>query len=361
MKRIFLLVLAIFLSGCSLLSKPVESSFSSLEVTMPAVPKYGLDLLGAAKYKDVAVKYHPKHFAFGIFTQKEIFGDGYPVVKALLERNGTPLVKYNLRWSDTHSFSTSDFPKIVAEAKRFVPLMVKYPAVHCYVSGATEHKLSERDAQTLANQVLAVLPDRCKYINNPWIKGGGKLLPVTARIINEVHGAENPPSGMYSYSFDGTAAEDSNTQSIKDKHYRAETFYIWSPRFNGHWESGSSMPRPLRKGYPDGKMIRSMTALASLKGDTSFPRGAIYKSHSENKGTGDTRAEKPVIIIRNRASKVMVGIHSCPYYGPYSTAGYYRYYCPRWGYEMGIQPVDVKAGSRTIGKVNPSFRDGIYR
>jgi hypothetical protein len=184
-----------------------------------ATPRYwGIDQLGGAKYSDVIARSHPDGFALGIFTQKEIFGDGYPVVDRALSRRQIPLVRYNLRWSDSHSFSRADFPKILAEAKRGLYVVNKYPAAECQFSGATEHQLNQRDAQALADAVLAVIPERCIYVNNPWT-GRGAFIPTTARIINEVHGkdASRPNvGGKYNFSFDGSDAFDVNVTPLLD-------------------------------------------------------------------------------------------------------------------------------------------------
>lgn len=353
-------VLSLFLVGCGQLVPvaPPPETIPNLAPQLPPIPKYSLDQLGAARYRTVAIASQPTDMGVGVFTQKEIFGDGYPVVEGWL-RKGVPLIRYNLRWSDTHSFSRADIPKVVAEARRFVPLMERYNA-HCHVSGATEHKLNAADAQAFADAVLAVLPEKCVYLNNPWIRGGGKLLRDTDRIWNEVHGSETPPAGNYTYSFDGTAAEDSDTQTIKNKHTRAKNFAFWGPRNNGHFE-GVSLPRSQRRGWPDAKYLQSLISMVIDKGVTNITRGALYKSHSENKGTGDVRAEKPVIIVRNRISALRLGRISCGYYGAYSTPGYYRYYCPKWGYEIGHTPMDLFAGPRKIGRINPVFREGYYR
>lgn len=328
-----------------------------------ATPRYwGIDQLAGPKYCDVILKAHPHGFALGMFTQKDLFGDALPCISKVLARGGVPLVRYNLRWSDTHTFRRTDFPKIVAEAKRFVPLVNQHPLVECEFSGATEHQLNVKDAGDLAQMVLSVIPPRCKYVNNPWT-GKGAFIPPGPRIKNEVHGGDAQPpkiGGSYNFSFDGTAAEDSNVTAIKQRLSNADVFFLWGPRMNGRWESNDTTPRPQRKGWPDQKYIRSLAVLATSKGPTNLPKNWIYKSHSENKGNGDPRAEKPVIIAPLKVSQLKIGTVNCSYYGNFSD-GRSRYYCPVWGFEIADRIVDVVVNKKVVGKVQPAFRDGSWR
>jgi hypothetical protein len=131
-----------------------------------ATPRlWGIDQLGGAKYAGEVARSHPDGFALGIFTQKELFGDGYTVVDRVLPVRRIPLVRYNLRWSDSHQFTRKDFPLIVAEAKRGLYVVNKYPDVECEFSGATEHQFNAKDAQELARQILAVIPERLSLIH----------------------------------------------------------------------------------------------------------------------------------------------------------------------------------------------------
>lgn len=331
-----------------------------LAITTFAQPKlFGIDELGIAKYSDVAIKGHPKGFALGAFTST--FGDAKPAIeKTLRERKDIPIFKLNLSWSDSHSFSRRDFPKIVAEAKRFAPLFVKYPIPACYFNGATEHNLSVQDAQELARQVLAVIPSRCQYVNNP-LSGKGKLIPTSDRIINEVHGKESVPQGRFAYSFDGTSSVDSDVTRIKQKMKDAEYFLFWHPANNGRLKADDPTPRPQRKAYPTVELLESLGALSKDKGITNLAKGVLYKSHSDRHVTPpEPRAYKPVIIAPQKADKITVGKTDCAFYGTYQGGGY-RYYCPRYGYKIANKPVEIRAGRKALGNINPAFREGGFR
>jgi hypothetical protein len=230
-----------------------------------AAPRlWGIDQLAGARYGETLAQAHPDGFALGIFTQADLFGDALPVVDLVLQKRKVPLVRYNLRWSDSHTFTRSDFPLIVAEAKRFIPLVEKYPEVECDFSGATEHQLNAEDAQELARQVLAVIPARCRYVNNPW-QGRGAFLAPSDRIINEVHGDEatKPSVGLrYNFSFDGSDALRSDVELLKTRFSDADVFFFWSPPNNGRRSTTDRTPRLKRSFWPTPQLLKDLAALA---------------------------------------------------------------------------------------------------
>jgi len=302
---------------------------------------FGQDYLGGAKFQKEILSNHDYSQGAGLFATT--FGDSLPLAQQLASR--VPFLRIQLGWKDDHNFKESDFPELVKQAKRFCPLAAK---TKLYLSGACEHNLSLNSATKLANLVILACP-QATYVNTPW---KGAVLP---QYINETHGEGGPKSSKSSYSSDGKPSEDINIEAQKNKGF-TEFFMFWSPRYNGRWEDTDSTPRSSRKGYADGKMIKSMLALAKPKGATSLPKNWIYKSHSENKGNGDPRAEKPVIIGPSKDKVIKVGDTDCKYYGPFDN-GRSRWYCPKWGYE--IAQIPVKLGK--YGTVNPTFRDGSYR
>lgn len=319
-----------------------------------AVP-FGQDHLGGVKYQKAILKTFNQGEGFGVFANT--FGDALPLIKKVVQEKPR-FIRIQLAWSDSHSFPRKDFPKIVKEAKRFCPTATSNPQIRWYFSGACEHKLNAQDAEELAKKVTMACP-AARYVNTPM--HGGAILQ---DYINEVHGAQAPPNAPYiAYSFDGTSAEDSDVETIKQKFSRAEYFMLWSPRYNGRWESNDTTPRPNRRGFADEKMIRSMQYLQNTKGPVSLPNKYLWKSHSENKGNGDSRAEKPVLIFPQKVKKVELKrngqtVAVMPYFGAYLD-GRHRYYAPKWGYEIGQVDVFVK-GSK-VGTVDSGFRSAPYR
>ena len=294
-----------------------------------------------------AIKAHPTGQCGGCFSNT--FGDCQPLAKALLGSGKAPSWRTHLLWSDSHTFGDKDIPAITKEAKRWEPLCQKFDIE---LSPFCEHNLSNPDKYL---DIVAKAAPSCKVVNTPW---KGRL---SVKYKNEVHGpAHAVPSGRYNYSYDGIAVVDSNVTLDKIKFAAAEKFFYWEPRYNGRWEDNDSTPRPLRKGWPDEKLIKSVGILAQDKGTTSLPKNWLYKSHSENKGNGDPRAEKPVVIAPVKVPNIFIGGVPFKYYGPYQD-GRHRYYAPKWGYEISKTPVNVVVNGKVVGVVNPSFRDGSFR
>lgn len=338
---------------------------------------WGIDHLGGARYPKVILDSHPDGFAFGIFTQKELFGDGFAVADLLLSKKRVPLARYNLRWSDTHTFTRKDFPKIVAEAKRGLYVINKYPLVECEISGATEHQLDVRDATELARQVLAATPERCIYVNNPWT-GRGAFIAPGHRIKNEVHGrdAQRPKvGGRYNFSFDGSDAFDSNATGIKQRLNDADVFFFWTSQNNGRKNAADSTPRPQRKAWPTPDLIRALAFLATNEGATRIPPRFLWKSKSDQHVVPPAPRElKPVLIMPTSARKVdlvsdngtVIAIASAAQ--PFAD-GRFRYYWPLFGYQManratalhGKPTASLRVNGKVVGTVNSGFRSGAFR
>lgn len=336
------------------------------------MPKYfGNDYLGGAKYGKAIIEAHPKGFAAGFFTNVDGFGDSLPVVSRLLDTGRCPCIRLHLCWDDNHQYADK-FERIRKEAKRVAPLIKKYPHIAWYISGACEHLLNKAQAEKLANLVLAELPPGVIYVNT-----GHAMIDVAENKINEVHlddnGALKAPKGRYNFSYDGQPCTDFrplNCQQIKDRFANSEIFFFWDARFNGNWEWGIKVPRPQRKGWADARFITSVSFLGSDMGKCKLQKNTLGKSHSENKGTGDPRAEKPVFITPVAAKELSlfaagVKVATLPYYAPYLN-NTRRYYAKDWGFQIAMKAMklsgsglcEVRANKKVIGYWNPAFRFG---
>ncbi len=341
----------------------------------------GLDYLGGAKFCDAILEAHPPGAAAGFFI--DTFGDAIPCIDRLAASGKATTFRVHLAWSDTHQFNPRDFDGIAAKARRLNGLAKKYPTYSFYVSGACEHNLNEVQAKILRAKVLAQCQDCKGYVNTPW-RG--------ARIdgLNEIHGfpkdkrgRPTKPTGAYLVSFDGVAAVDSDIGAWEAAHSDALIRFLWEPRFNGRWETNDNTPRPKRRGFADAKLIRSLAYVWNGKGSVrQLPRKWVQKSHSENHGTGDGRAEKPVELIRINADSIDwvatngVRLASAKQYRPpLTSSGFskkepgHRFYAPMWGYELaekaravsGSRLVYLRVKGKNYGPINPAFREGSYR
>lgn len=318
------------------------------------------DYLGGAKSESAILQTHPNDWCFGLFSTT--FGDSKPLAQKLLGR-GVPPGRIHGLWSDTHSFGDKDIAALTKDAKRWEPVCAKYKGLE--YSPFCEHNVPNPDKYL---DIAKANAPSCVIVNTPW-KGGA-----SSKYKNETHNLDGPiPAGNFNVSWDGKPIVDTDVTKYKAKFKKADKIFFWDCRDNGRWECNDTTPRPQRKGWLDAKLNRSILALAVDKGETKLPPECrkdkvtkkvvcdlptkwIYKSHSENKGTGDPRAEKPVIIAPVKSNSLKVGSTDCKYYGPYDS-GRWRYYCPKWGFEIATSP--VKIGK--YGTINPAFRDGSYR
>lgn len=338
-----------------------------------AEPRYwGIDQLGGARYGKEIVNNHPEGWAIGIFTQRELFGDAYPVLDQAIPKRKIPLVRYNLRWSDTHSFSRADFPRIVAEAKRFIPLVAKYPGTECQFSGATEHRLNERDAEELATLVLAAIPERCVYVNNPWTGNGAFITPGPRR-LNEVHGgdAQKPKvGGRYNWSADGDDVFDIDITKLKNRFSDAEVLFFWTSQNNGKSNRNDATPRPQRKMWPTSDLMRMQAFLATDQGRISLQRNSTLKPKSDQHSVPpEGRALKPVVIVPQKVERltlktetgVLIAVSGPP--EPFADKRW-RYYFSEFGDQIAKKAIKLGgtptgrlfAGKTRIGIVNMGFR-----
>lgn len=317
---------------------------------------FGLDYLGLAKYARAAAAAHREGWAVGCFSHT--FGDVLPALQLLLKTRRVPRVRIQLDWQDNHDYSKR-FEFIRLEARRVAQFAKTYPEIDWRFSGACEHLLNNRQAQRLRDIVLEEAPF-VTYVNTPM---NSTLLKVGTKVINESHGSMLRGSRL-DFSFDGANCVDKNVTEFKRKFRHCETFYFWALRFNGKWNAKDTTPRPERKGWPDTEFIRSVIALAKEKGNTSLPPKWIYKSHAENHGIKDPRAEKPVFIIPEKPDEIVLKttdgktITKLKYFGPFENLN--RYYASKMGFRYP-SPLEVWVGGKRHGVINPAFRDGVYR
>lgn len=329
---------------------------------------YGLDLLGAAQYKKVALRAFPQGWALGVFSST--FGDSREIVDRLLGDGRAVKARVHLLWKDNHMFAGPELKQVFREAKKWKIISQKYPN-RLEVSPFCEHnaKLTEIFFQNLQNE----LPD-ARMVNTPW-KGF-----VSKEFKNEVHGVQHSiPRDAYNFSFDGEDCVDTNVQAAKERFHDCDYFFFWHHSFNGRTRSDDTTPRHKRTGWPTVKLIESIVALGAEyhpePAQRNLPKNWLYKSHAEN--VGDPKRDyHPVIIAPRKMKEVLLHgfgagaqIARFPYYGPFAD-GRHRYYSRVWGYELA-RIAQEKTGTPLcgvhdergdwIGYIHPAFRCGSFR
>ena len=310
---------------------------------------YGLDLLAGAKYQKEVLRFLPPSFALGVFANT--FSDAFSLVEKVANNGKCPLIRVQLVWKDDHKFGTKELQLAVKEAKRYERIRGHS---QIELSPFCEHNLNDL---SFLDRVQEAAPS-CRIVNTPW---KGKL---SGKYKNEVHGSHKKPTGAYNYSYDGTNCVDSNVTKDKQVYSDSDVFFFWHPRFNLKWSMKDTSPRPQRRAYPSGDLIRSVVYLATDKGNTSIPKNWLVKSHAEKHDAMDQKGDKLLIISPKRGNEIVLkrngkAIDKLRYYGPFNGGGY-RYYSQNWGYKLGPD-LEIFLGGKKYGVCNGGFRDGNYR
>lgn len=334
--------------------------------------RYGLDLLGLAKYSDDTIKAFPAGFGVGCFTFVDGFGDALPKLERLLKTGKVTFCRLQLMWKDRHDFNTGNDLKFVAkECDRILPLMRRYPNVEWYVSPCCEHRLNTQKWNIFAGVVSRKLTGvRFTLVNSP-----EKALAIDG-VINEAHHVK-PFGKRRAFSYDGKNCTDSDVEKDKREHAGAEYFMFWNCQANGRFSSDPKKdptPRAQRKHYPVPDQILGWAFLANSKGPTSLPPQVIFKpfadQHESPDGKPKGKDQKPAILKLPKYRRIEFKkngktVATAPYFGTYEGGGH-RYYFGDWGHKIakkagGNFVCDVVADGKKIGALNPNFRDGSYR
>lgn len=310
---------------------------------------YGIDALGGAKYPDVVMRI-PAGFAVGIFAQE--FGDAFPLVKRLAATGRYPVIRVQLCWSPSHKYTSQHLKAALKEARRYNTLRGQS---QIQLSPFCEHTIPNPDPWL--DQIHAAAPS-CTIVNNPQ-NGRGSF---SRKYMNEIHTGK-PPSGPYNFSYDGQSSCDADTEADKQKYANAQIFFFWTWQLNCHYNAKDHE----RNTRPTIELIRGLANLSGERGNCSLPSNTLWKSFAEQSDPdGDERSNKPMCISPLevpelqlvRGGKVVGRLPR--YYKPFID-GRQRYYLGKWGYQVAKEPIQLKAGSKLIGIVNPGFRFGNFR
>lgn len=321
--------------------------------------KFGIDTLGGARYFREILKIATPDLAFGFFA--ETFGDSYKFVNALLSKGCT--VRVQLCWADDHNYTDLHFRRAAGLVRKYRGLAVAHKG-RLFVSPFCEHRLKTPDIYLTKLQALA--PEMV-LVNSP--DGTGAL---SRKFMNEVHGEDKrTPSTQYIYSYDGTAAVDSDVEAMKAKRAGALIFFMWTYQCNGRANDHDTTPRERRAAWPNNDLLKSLLMLTHPKDpQVNLTKGNLWKSHCEQTDnetlTPNKRACKPVFISPVKVPKIVLidpvngkqVVESGPP-SPYADGKRQRYYFPDYGYKYGL--VQVKAGTKILGIIDGGFRENEYR
>lgn len=331
---------------------------------------YGIDYLGVARFKKLALENHPAGFAAGYFWEE--FGSIGDFPERLFTQADCPMQRIQALWDADHIYGLprqeTRMLQIYATVKA---LKSKFPNKEVQFSPYCEHDLNKAKVRDLFTMLKDLGTEGVTLVNSV---NKGSLIQMPG-VINEIHNIDKKaPPGVYNHSFDGTDAFGVDMGATKTRYRRAACMFFWCPAMNlkRKVKEKPFIP-PMERTYrPKAVHIISMADLQNRCGKTRMvPRG-ILKPLAEDTA-GDKKSNKVCIIVPGKFERLQLrtptAVYPLNYYGPFDGGGY-RYYSADYAYEIVRQLPRIpcrlvginKDGSKVaLGRVNPSFRCGDYR
>lgn len=282
--------------------------------------------------------------------------------------------------------NTNLFAGFTREVRKYRDLSIEYPNTTFLISPGVEHHLSKKSWRILADKVKEVWPE-IQLVNSP---GAGVAYERYRNAWIELHGG-TPPLSADIYSLDGTDATDIDINKYMRRTSGAKIVYFWSRSYNCRDQGPFEDPRK-RTSCPIDSTFDLMAHIGDTRGPPPtfegigcriikpFKAPNIWKPLAEDKGNGDSRANKPVAIINPKEDKVRMldylgnTVGSLGFYGSYQGI-LYRYYSA-WrrgtgegGYEFeraairssGNPYTFIESNKTCTGPIISGRRQGSYR
>lgn len=300
-------------------------------------------------------------------TWKESPGDPFKKVKKCLSVERFVQGRAQIFWSYAHK--PAPLSLVVKALPRLARLQDEtgkriYASPSCEYDASTPKKLVEQWVKAI--QKIGLTP-----VLTPM---GG---PVVPGVLIEKHG--DKVANAQALSLDGEAFTDCDASRLVKLNSTAEYILGWIPRYNLAVAGSNALPAQ-RKNPPSVKDVRSVSALFGPCVYGNLKGRQLWKTHAEDKGTGDPRANKPLAIIKEKAKFIEIldsanaPMFKFPYYGTYLDQGH-RYYSgspggPKlYAYEIGdlarqrtgsdVVKIRVNGKVYTVGSA--AFRQGYYQ
>ena len=118
---------------------------------------YGIDHLGAARYKSTVIAEHPRDYGFGAFLDVDGFGKTYDLFDKMGSL-GVPFFHVQVMWRDGHDFKPEDVKTVEQRCKQLAPIAKKYKNKTWFISPCCENELNATQFQPFAEAVLRQIP-----------------------------------------------------------------------------------------------------------------------------------------------------------------------------------------------------------
>lgn len=223
----------------------------------------------------------------------------------------------------------------------FKSLCAEFPGTRCVGSPVLEHDLSVQSYRNAADWMLEVWPG-LQLSNSADV--GIKQEKYKGAWI-ELHGT-NVPQSVDIVSTDGIDITDIDSVAFVKRHKNAKIVFLWTRSYNCRTQAEDfEMPKE-RTACPPRHIFQTVAHIADVlppapaftgrqcKTIAGFKSPQVYKPLAEDKGTGDPRANFPVLISSFGRGQVNVlnnsglVVGSLGYYGLFNSA-FSRHYS-RW-------------------------------
>jgi len=286
------------------------------------------------------------------------------------QRGTALLYGYNLAKVEQEARNAaSNLTKLVcAQGQQVLAWKAKYKDAEFLYSPLLEQNLSRGSAEILLKNTAACVPG-IRIVDNP-VTGYAKIPGFLKECHESANGAPTA-ADCDIISFDGKDVRNADIVGWMAKHANKVAAYVWGTFDNGRLiNEGKVVPAPMsRVNFPTRDMqfwaarilipvqpkpALSPAAAAWCKAPGDMDSSHLYKNFSDDHGTGDGRANKPMMIVPQQYKsgiqifdKNNVQVGSFGYYGAYDKGGY-RYYTAIGSgdssYTLG-QKLEAKSGS----------------
>lgn len=265
--------------------------------------------------------------------------------------------------------------------KLYCDLQKEFPHTIFIISHSLEHNLTKPSVRVLIDEILRICPD-VMVSNNPEFPWQGERYKGA---LMEGHG--DMPGDVEISSLDGKDGTDIDINAWLKRTSKHLITFFWSRGYNcrnqGPWQD----PRA-RKSCNNPDLLEGFAHIMDDKGPLPKPQFScqfkpfkapnIWKPLSEDNGSGDPRANLPVLIMPGTKSDVAVlarngkVLGKLGYYGPFQGTQN-RYYSGQfgsnlsgWAFEKkavkeGSNYVWLKQGRTCYGPIISSRRQGSFR
>lgn len=355
-------------------------------------PKYRLDLLVASvrKIQKVIPTGSLIDTTFGPNVQvlRPVFDSGITnihrahLLNATCVNNnrcwaGDKLNGYNLARIESEAKNpNSNLSRLLCQQAQIVlQWQQAYANIRFLISPLLEHQVTAAAVAAMRNTLAGCAPS-LSFVDSP--RNGANYAKVPGTLL-EKHGVFTADWA----SNDGSSAVDIDIEAWRSSVGPPPNIgLIWATCDNGRYPDEDNPPRPdLRKGFPTADQFDHLAALellptvrppfAQCPSAAPLQKPRLWKPWAEDKGTGDPRANKPLLILPTQTSQINLFsptgtvVATMKYYGPYSGGGF-RYYSGTGSnltaYQMYQQSewLYFREGNSCF-YVNPLRRSGYFR